>query len=209
MVKIWVGVTDNDWFDFLRRVPGIDEVNFWQPSGFASFKAIEPGSLFVFKLKAPRNVIGGFGVFSHSTTCPVSLAWEAFGIKNGAPTFEAMRRMIASRRNQETTRFEDFTIGCRIVTSPVFFNERGWLPVPRNWLPNIVVGKTYDSSEPEGRQLWEMLYGYVELLRAPGLKEEEAPFLHGLPPSSLDARYGEPDSHPSPPGTRRVPHPSH
>jgi hypothetical protein len=59
MVKIWVGVTDNKWFDFLSRVPAIDEVNFWQPSGQANFRAVEPGSLFVFKLKAPRNVIGG------------------------------------------------------------------------------------------------------------------------------------------------------
>jgi hypothetical protein len=27
-MKGWIGVTDNDWFDFLSQQPGIDEVNF-------------------------------------------------------------------------------------------------------------------------------------------------------------------------------------
>lgn len=30
-MKFWVGVTDNDWFQFLSR-EAPDEVNFWQPS---------------------------------------------------------------------------------------------------------------------------------------------------------------------------------
>jgi len=32
-LKAFVGVTDNDWFAFTAGLPGIDEVNFWQPSG--------------------------------------------------------------------------------------------------------------------------------------------------------------------------------
>ena len=32
-MKGFVGVTDNDWFEFLSKQPGIDEVNFWQPGG--------------------------------------------------------------------------------------------------------------------------------------------------------------------------------
>jgi hypothetical protein len=28
-MKLYVGVTDNDWFDFLTRLPNVDEVNFW------------------------------------------------------------------------------------------------------------------------------------------------------------------------------------
>ena len=35
-MKLWVGVTDNDWFDFLSR-GGVDEVNFWQPSSRVPF----------------------------------------------------------------------------------------------------------------------------------------------------------------------------
>jgi len=32
-MKLWVGVTDNDWFRFLAARPELEEVNFWQPSG--------------------------------------------------------------------------------------------------------------------------------------------------------------------------------
>jgi putative restriction endonuclease len=35
-----VGVTDNDWFAFLSQKPGIDEVNFWQQSRTAQFRAV-------------------------------------------------------------------------------------------------------------------------------------------------------------------------
>lgn len=40
-MKIWVGVTDGDWFSYLRaHAP--DEVNFWQPSGSKQFKVLRP-----------------------------------------------------------------------------------------------------------------------------------------------------------------------
>jgi hypothetical protein len=29
-MKLYAGVTDHDWFDYLRSLPAIDEVNFWQ-----------------------------------------------------------------------------------------------------------------------------------------------------------------------------------
>lgn len=64
MVRLWAANTDLDWFDYLAAQPDIDEVNFWQPSGHANFGAISEGELFLFKLKSPRNVIGGFGVMS-------------------------------------------------------------------------------------------------------------------------------------------------
>jgi putative restriction endonuclease len=191
MVKIWVGVTDNKWFDFLSRIPAIDEVNFWQPSGQANFRAVEPGSLFVFKLKAPRNVIGGFGVFSHTTSCPVSLAWEAFGIKNGAASFDEMRSAIAANRREQPSRHEDFTIGCRILTQPVFLEERDWIPVPTNWASNIVVGRAYDVEEPEGRRLWEQLQSHVARLQPQELREDPAEYL-GPEVVEPGARFGQP-----------------
>jgi hypothetical protein len=30
-MKFYVGVTDNQWFEVVSHIPGIDEVNFWQP----------------------------------------------------------------------------------------------------------------------------------------------------------------------------------
>ena len=57
-MKIWVGVTDGDWFEFLRaRQP--DEVNFWQPSGSRRSKLLQPGEPFLFKLQGPHLVPNG------------------------------------------------------------------------------------------------------------------------------------------------------
>ncbi|HEX5959065.1 MAG TPA: HNH endonuclease [Hyphomicrobiaceae bacterium] len=190
MIKIYVGVTDNSWFDFLRRRPELDEVNFWKPSGDSNFRAIEPGSLFVFKLKAPRNVIGGFGIFSHSTLCPVSLAWEAFEEKNGAASLEDLRAAIATNRRVQPSRHEDFTIGCRVVTQPVFFDEMRWIPPPANWSPNLVSGKSYDVEEPEGRELWERLQPYLKGSVRQELDDEQTPYLH--PTIQTGERFGRP-----------------
>jgi putative restriction endonuclease len=30
-MKLYVGVTDNDWYRFLSQLPNVDEVNFWHP----------------------------------------------------------------------------------------------------------------------------------------------------------------------------------
>jgi putative restriction endonuclease len=156
MVRLWAANTDLDWFDFLASQPVIDEVNFWQPSGQANFGAIREGELFLFKLKSPRNVIGGFGVLSQSTNMPLSLAWEAFGTKNGARTLTEMRSRILQYRpgaRSET----DPIIGCRVVVQPVFLPESMWIAQPDSWSRSIVVGKTYDTSTAEGLRLWEQV----------------------------------------------------
>ncbi len=41
-VKIYVGVTDLEWFEYLS-VRNPDEVNFWQPGGRSRFRALQPG----------------------------------------------------------------------------------------------------------------------------------------------------------------------
>jgi len=35
-MKLWVGITDDDWFRFLAQIKP-DEVNCWQPSGRRTF----------------------------------------------------------------------------------------------------------------------------------------------------------------------------
>lgn len=82
-MNLFIGITDNDWFRFLSTLPHLDEVNFWQPSGSRMFRALRVGEPFLFKLHHPENFIVGGGVFAHSSLCPVELAWEAFGEKNG------------------------------------------------------------------------------------------------------------------------------
>jgi putative restriction endonuclease len=151
-MKVWVGVTDGDWFEFLQaRRP--DEVNFWQPSGTRSFKVLEPGEPFLFKLHSPRNFIAGGGFFVRHTALPFSLAWEAFGAKNGVPDVGRFRQRIAKYRRANEPELNPI-IGCSILTEPFFWPEDQWIPIPANWAPNIVQGKTYDTAEAIGATLW-------------------------------------------------------
>ena len=82
-VNLVVAITDSDWFETLRRKPNLAEVNFWAPSA-VSFRALQAGEMFLFKLHAPNNMIVGGGIFAYASTLPCSLAWAAFGEANGA-----------------------------------------------------------------------------------------------------------------------------
>jgi putative restriction endonuclease len=154
-VKAFVAVTDRDWYEFLRHRPDLDEVNFWQPGGGRQFRALSPGQPLLFKLHYPENAIVGGGFFAHFSLIPASLAWDAFGKKNGAPTFSEMRRRIERYRRIAPDPREDYTIGCIILEEPFFFDPDQWVPTPRSFAPNTVVGKTYDLGEEEGRRLWD------------------------------------------------------
>ena len=85
-MRFFVGITDRDWFDFLSRLDGLDEVNFWQPSGQQQFRALQIAEPFLFKLHSPNDYVLGGGFFSHFTILPASIVWQAFGEKNGART---------------------------------------------------------------------------------------------------------------------------
>lgn len=156
-MKAFVGVTDWDWFELLRRQPALDEVNFWQPSGSRLFRALQPGELFLFKLHSPRNFIVGGGIFAHSSLLPISLAWETFGIANGAVDIGQMRTRVERYRRQGFERIADYTIGCILLEQPFFLNESQWIPVPANWKPNIVQGRGYDLTVEPGLTLWARL----------------------------------------------------
>lgn len=164
-MKLYVGVTDFDWFAQLTSEPDLSEVNFWRPSGSKAFRAIPPGGLFLFKLHAPHNMIVGGGIFTHDSILPTSLAWDAFGRGNGATSLDQMRaRVLRYRRSRDTRR--DFDIGCLILTQPFFFPTNQWIPPPRDWSPNIVQGKTYDTATPLGRALMQATIRAMEIAGA-------------------------------------------
>lgn len=174
-LKLVIAVTDGGWFDLLRQVRNLAEVNFWAPSA-ASFRALEPGELFLFKLHAPGNVIVGGGIFAYANALPCSLAWEAFGEANGAHSAREMRARIARYRRADPTDRTDFEIGCRILTQPFFFEEPDWIPVPASWSPNIVSFKTYSTDDPDGLALWEAVQDRLARLGGRGLAEAQARF---------------------------------
>jgi putative restriction endonuclease len=152
-MRSFVGVTDYDWYRLLSSDPGIDEVNFWKPGGQQGFSVLQPGDLFLFKLHAPRSAIVGGGFFAHFTRLPISLAWEAFGIKNGARSLVELRARVERFRKIGTSA-EDYSIGCILLEQPFFFDEPRWIQAPSDWHPNIVQGKGYDLSVGEGRRIW-------------------------------------------------------
>lgn len=172
-MKIWVGITDDDWFEYLRA-SNADEVNFWQPSGGQAFRALSPGEPFLFKLHSPMNFIVGGGFYVRSSALPVSLAWEAFGEKNGVHDRpELLARVEKYRRPDRAAqrRDPDPVIGCNILTQPFFFPGDAWIPVPTDWAPNIVRGKAYDTSDRVGADLWakvEMNLGHLPVWQLEG-----------------------------------------
>ena len=176
MIKAYVGVTDRKWFDLLRSQPGIDEVNFWQPSGGRNFKAIRPGELFLFKLHRPDDFIVGGGIFAHFSLLPISLAWEAFQNGNGALDLFEMRTRVEKYRRVPPSAHDDYTIGCILLEQPFFLPREQWIPIPQDWSPNIVQGKTYDLTVEPGRTIWTKLQMHQESTTSSVVRETEAAF---------------------------------
>jgi len=164
MVSLYVANTDNDWFDFLSSHDNLTEVNFWQPGGKA-FHAIGPGELFVFRLKSPRDKIGGFGVLSNSSVLPLQLAWETFQEANGVASYAALRAAIAKYRPDENVG-SSTNIGCRILVEPIFFPPDMWIKLPASWSKTIVGGKRYSTENIEGLRLWDQLQEIAQSLSA-------------------------------------------
>jgi putative restriction endonuclease len=154
-MRAYIGITDRDWFDQLRRLPDPAEVNFWQPGGNRNFGALLPGELFLFKLHSPENFIVGGGVFAHFSLLPVSLAWKSFGACNGARTLEEMRARIEHYRKQPAAPSDDYRIGCIALTQPFFLPREAWIPIPTDFHLNTQVGKRYDLEDSTGAALLE------------------------------------------------------
>jgi putative restriction endonuclease len=186
-MRAYVGITDYEWFRFLSARRDLDEVNFWKPGGKGGFSALEPGEIFLFKLHAPRNFIVGGGYFAHfAPPLPATLAWESFGDKNGAASFDEMLRRIAKYRKEPFDPAADPLIGCVLLEQPFFFPEESWIPAPRDWQSEIVQGKGYDLTSGVGREIWDQLQPRLASLKAPVI--EETSVVRELPGPA----YGEP-----------------
>lgn len=152
-MNFWVGVTDRRWYEFLRGLRP-DEVNFWQPAPRRLAEFLEPGVPFLFKLHAPYNFVVGGGFFVRFSALPARLAWEAFKEKNGVRDYADLRARVVQYRGEVPG---DPEIGCNILNSPFFFEEKDWIPIPETWAPNIVRGRTFDTGENDGLRLWNAI----------------------------------------------------
>ncbi len=180
MVNLFVANTDNAWFDFLASEPNVNEVNFWWP-GEMAFRAIHPGELLVFRLKSPRNKIGGFGVFSNHSLLPVQLAWDSFGRANGTSSFQVLLGAIGNYRSGSVVG-PMTNIGCTVLVEPVFLPPDLWFDLPPSWSRSIQRGKLYSTEESEGLKLWNQLQDAAQLCTMPLATEM----------TEVQARYGAP-----------------
>jgi len=154
-MRYWVGVTDSDWFDHLSaRAP--DEVNFWQPSAERRAVRLDAGALFLFKLHSPRNYVVGGGFYVRYSALPARLAWEAFGEKNGAPSYVVLRERVERYRRNPIS--GDPFIGCNILNAPFFLEQKDWICLSVSWAPNTQQGKTFDTETTEGLRLWNAVH---------------------------------------------------
>ena len=151
-MRFFVAITDFDWYSYLSTQKP-DEVNFWQPSGNAQFRALLPGEPLLFKLHSPRNFIVGGGFFSHFTLAPLSFAWDAFQNKNGARSLAEMRERVWKYRKEEHRGTSEEIIGCILLQQPFFFAQEDWIPVS-DWPRSIVRGKGFDTANEDGQRLW-------------------------------------------------------
>ncbi len=161
-MRAYIANTDADWYRHLAGLAagpgGLDEANFWKPSGRQAFKALSFGEPLVFKLKkAHGHAVVGFGLFAAFRRLSMREAWDAFGGANGAASLgEVVARVGRYVRTPPGEPFpRSHRIGCILLAAPVFFPREMWVPGPAAWADSTVTGKTYDASDGEGRRIWQ------------------------------------------------------
>jgi putative restriction endonuclease len=164
-------------------------VNFWRPSGTTTFRAIEIGAPFLFKLHSPVNYIVGGGFFVTYSALPLSLAWEAFGEKNGAANYSTFYAQISKYRERKGHTEHDPLIGCIVLSTPFFLSEENWIPVSEDWSPNLVQGKTYDTQEPRGAVLWKRVQNSLQEGKEQPLQPDVQTFMVNEEPARYSAEY--------------------
>ena len=149
-MRLYVGITDKDWYCKLSASEP-DEVNFWKPGAQGSFSVLQPGELFLFKLHAPDQFIVGGGHFVKFSRLPMSLAWLAFGEKNGVASPTEFQARI--RKYRKVDPGPDPVIGNIVLAQPFWFPREQWIPSPSDWPNSTVQGKGYDAIASQGQAL--------------------------------------------------------
>ncbi len=189
-MRITLGVTDNAWASYLRARDDIYEANFWVPSGRNFMGRAAADEPFLFKTKAPTNLIVGGGFFVKFWELRVSEAWATFGEGNGVGSEEALRTAIQKYRARNGSLPDpDPTIGC-IILRNVFFAPAGEdLPPPPTWGANIVQGKTFGTDDPAYAYVDHCFRAFQGAARIDPVWDLD---LRGVDVDLAGPRYGEP-----------------
>lgn len=158
-MTVYVGLTDYDWYVHLRSAPELDEVNFWRPSGVQTFRALQAGQLFLFKLHGQHREIVGGGFFARFVRLPVSVAWDYFGQMNGASTLDEMtKRLMRYSRDlalEPLAARHAHLIGCVLLEQVFVFSEAEWIAEPADWGAHTQQGKAYAPESPTAQALFK------------------------------------------------------
>ena len=164
--SMYVGITDTNWMKFIKEQKNNigRYINFWTP-GTKTFKAIQSGELFLFKLHAKKSkgengeIVGG-AYFDGFEQMSVPEAWNRFGYGNGTTSqFELKSAIDEYRVRNNMDRNAD--IGCIVLRDPFFFEEDKWIESPTDWGKSIVSGKKYDISEGIGYELYQRVAAMI------------------------------------------------
>ena len=153
-MRIFVAITDNNWYQLHASRSNVEEVNFWRPSPTANFVALHAGELMLFKLHSPLNFIVGGGFFTRFLHLPISLAWDAFGEANGVSSLQEMRARIAEYRHIKLNLGDNPNVGCIMLAEPFFWPRELWIPSPAEFSRYNQQGQGFDSETGVGNSLW-------------------------------------------------------
>jgi putative restriction endonuclease len=181
-LRLYVGITDYDWFKLHASKESVEEVNFWRTLDQPYRKDFQPGMPFLFKLHAPNNFIVGGGFFLRFASLRLSVAWDAFGEANGVTSLASLKTKI-SRYSSGPSR-PDPMIGCTILSEPFFFQESDWIPSASYMKGPIVSGKGNFDSET-ALALWREVVPRIERAKAKRLGVATTAALNG-------PRFGQP-----------------
>jgi len=172
--KGYIGVTNRNWFMYLKENSKNQEINFWRKN-ISKFKFLEVGEPFFFLvkndygLKTERQVLG-YGIYKRFEVLDINIAWDKYKNGNGIISkneYINMLRNVIEKDNGD--------IGCIILDGIKIFNNPVVLSLLGIKNNNIEKGKGISNKEvnlimSSGQSSisgifdsWEILDEYVAL----------------------------------------------
>jgi len=99
MLSAFLDITDDNWFDYLRRNQITEQVHFWTPSALAR-RLIDLGTLWLLKLHGALDFIAGASVLMRESVLPLQIVWDALGVQSGMAAFDNFRSGLSLPMNR-------------------------------------------------------------------------------------------------------------
>jgi putative restriction endonuclease len=135
-----IGITDQSWFEFLRRNRFDGIINFWTPSPW-KINRLTYGDGFYFFLKNPIRKIAGGGCFFGYCEMTIQEAWNRYENRNGCENFSGLKQIIREYKKNTLlgSQLLNHKIGCielkncKFLRNPRFISpSRFNVEIPKN-----------------------------------------------------------------------------